>query len=40
MVHDQLLGIQPELEDVVEKGEERGEGKGGHEDGDEAVLDH
>ena len=40
MVEEQLLGVDPELEDVVEERKERGQGEGAHEDGDEAVLDH
>ena len=39
-MEEQLLGVDPELEDVVEEREERGQGEGAHEDGDEAVLDH
>ena len=37
---DKLLGVEPDLDPVVEEGEERGEGEDGHEDGDEAKLEH
>ena len=35
-----LLCVKSELEDVVQKGEEGGEGEGADEDGDEPKLDH
>lgn len=37
---DHLNGVQADLHDVAEEGEQRGEREGGHEDGGEAVLDH
>ena len=36
---EQLLGVEAELEDVVEEGEERRQRERRHEDRDEAVLD-
>ena len=35
-----LLCVQPDLNPVVEQGEQRGEGEGGHEDGNEPELEH
>ena len=40
VVDEELLPVQPQLEDVVQEGEERGQRERRHEDGDEAVLDH
>ena len=37
-MEEQLLCVHPQLEDVVDEREERGQGEGAHEDGDEAVL--
>lgn len=36
---DELLGIQADLDDVVQQREQRGEGEGCHKQGDEAKLD-
>ncbi len=38
VVQQQLLCINPDLYRVVDEGEERGQGEGRHEHGDEAVL--
>ena len=35
-----LVGVQPDLDDVVEEGEERREGERSNEQGYEAVLNH
>ena len=35
-----LEGVEPDLEDVVDEGEERREGVGRHEQRHEAVLDY
>lgn len=40
VMDQQLLGVQSQLEDVVQEGEQRGQRKRCDEDGDEAVLDH
>ena len=37
---DKLLCVQPDLHPVVEESEERGQGKSGNKDGDEAELKH
>ena len=37
---DKLLSIEPDLDPVVEEGEEGSEGEGGDEDGDEAKLEN
>ena len=37
---DKLLSIEPDLNPVVEEGEEGSEGEGGDEDGDEAELEN
>lgn len=35
-----LDGVHVDLDDVVDEGQQRGQGKGCHKDGGEAVLDH
>ena len=40
VMDEQLLGVEAQLEHVVEEREQRRQRKGGHEDRDEAVLDH
>ena len=39
-LRDELVGVDADLDDVVDQGEERRQWEGGHEDGDETVLDH
>jgi hypothetical protein len=39
VVDEKLLGVEAQLEDVVEEGEERSQGKGRDEDCNETVLD-
>lgn len=38
-LRDELLGVQPHFNDIVEEGEHRCQGKGGHKEGDETKLD-
>lgn len=38
-LRDKLLGVQPHFNDIVEEGEHRCQGKGGHKEGDETKLD-
>ena len=38
VMDEEFLGVEAQLEDVVEEREEGGQGEGRHEDGDEAVL--
>ncbi len=40
MVDKELLGVNPDLQGVVDEGEERREREGHDKDGDEAELDH
>lgn len=36
----ELPGVHADLQDVVAEGQQRGQGEGGHEQGDETKLDH
>lgn len=36
---DKLLGVQPDLNDIVQECEEGGQGEGGDKEGDETELD-